>query len=113
MQKKIMILGIAILFIVVGFCGCFGNDSKSEENKFVGTWIPGTLTEGRSIIFSSNGNCDYLGDQAKWEIKDGKLVVNLTAINNELIFDYKFLDDNKTLELTELESGRVYDYKKQ
>ncbi len=113
MQKKIMILGIAILFVIIGFCGCFGNDSKSEENKFVGTWIHGTLTGGRPIIFSSNGNCDYLGDQAKWEIKDGKLVVNLTVINMELIFNYKFLDDNKILELTELGSGQVQDYKKQ
>ena len=113
MKKQIVILGIAILFIVVGFCGCFSNDSKSEENKFVGTWNHGTLPTGRPIIFTSDGNCNYLGDQAKWELKNGKLVVNLTDINNELIFDYEFLEDNQLLILTNLDTGQPDDYKKQ
>ncbi len=113
MKRQIVILGIAILFIVVGFCGCFSNDSKSEENKFVGIWIHGTLTTGRPIIFSSNGNCDYLGDQAKWEIKDGKLVVNLTDIDDILTFDYEFLEDDQLLILTEVTTGHVDDYRKQ
>ena len=113
MKKQIVILGIIVILIFVGFSGCFGNENKSEEDKFVGTWNHGTLPTGRPLIFKSNGNCNFLGEQAMWEVKDEKLVVNYTNFENEIIFDYEFLDDNKVLILTETISGQVDDYKKQ
>ena len=113
MKKQIVIISIVVLFIFLGISGCFGNDSDSELNKFVGTWIHGTMSSGRPIIFSSNGNCDYLGDPAKWEIKNEKLIVDFTDIQNTLTFDYEFLEDNQVLILTEIATGQVDDYRKQ
>jgi len=113
MKRQIVILVLAILFVLTIFTGCFGNNND-EENKFIGTWKHGTIPASRPIIFSKNGICDYKGDQATWELKNGKLVVNLTN-NNEIIFDYEFLDNNQILILTDTgtDPPQVDDYKKQ
>jgi len=113
MKKQIVIIGIVSLLIFVGFSGCLGNDSDNELNKFVGTWLHGTLQTGGTIIFSSDGNCNYKNDLGIWEIKGGKLVINLTERNIILTFNYVFRENNKILELTNLEDGHVDDYKKQ
>ncbi|KYK22802.1 hypothetical protein AYK24_08285 [Thermoplasmatales archaeon SG8-52-4] len=114
MKRQIVILVLAILFILTIFSGCFGNNND-EENKFIGTWKHGTIPTSRPIIFSKNSNCDYLGDQATWELKNGKLVVNLIDLNDELIFDYEFLDNNKILILTNTgtDPPQINDYVKQ
>ncbi len=113
MKKQIIITTVAILLITLGFSGCFGNDSNEELNKFIGTWNHGTMPTSRPLIFTSDGNCEFMGDQGRWELKDGKLAVNLTVYNLELIFDYEFLDNNKILELKNTESGQIDDYIKQ
>ena len=116
MKKQIVVSGIAILFIVVGLSGCFDNDnSNSELNKFVGTWKHGTIPNGPTIRFSSSGECFYIRDNAEWEIKNGKLVVDFTDVEGDvtLTFDYEFLDDNQVLILTDVETGQIDDYKKQ
>jgi hypothetical protein len=113
MKQQIIILVISIVLITLGFSGCFGNDNNDELNKFVGTWNHGTMPTGRPLIFTADGNCDYLGDQGRWELKNEKLVVNLTDYNFELIFDYKFLDNNTILELTNIETEQIDDYIKQ
>ena len=118
MKKQLIILGITILIIFSLFCGCTSNGNNnsmldSESKKFVGTWKHGTLPSGIFIIFSSNGNCEYLGEQAKWELKNEKLEISYTKIENELIFDYEFLDNDQILILTEIATGQVDDYRKQ
>ncbi|UCF49287.1 MAG: hypothetical protein JSU91_05940 [Thermoplasmatales archaeon] len=113
MKKQIIISAVAIVILTLGFSGCFGNDSNDELNKFIGTWNHGTIPASRPLIFTSDGNCDYMGDQAIWELKNEKLVVNLTDHNIELIFDYEFLDDNKLLILTNTETEQTDDYIKQ
>jgi len=111
MKKQIIIIGIAILLNVVGLSGCFNSDnSNSELNKFVGTWKHGTLQDGGNIKFLSNGKCTYYNISGKWEIKDGKLVIDLT--DRDMTFDYNFLydqNDNQILELKEVEYVGIVD----
>jgi hypothetical protein len=113
MKKQIVILGIIFLIIFTGLSGCIGNESNSEKDKFLGTWYQGSVSSKLLLIFYSNGDCNFLGDQATWEIKNKNLIVNFTNIQNELIFDYVFLDDGNILELTEVASGIISDYRKQ
>ena len=113
MKNQIMILGISILLIVFALSGCFGNDSNNELNKFIGIWKHVSSIDGITIIFESNGNCKYKIDPAKWEIKDEKLIIDFINVNVTLTFNYRFLDKNQILELENVETGLVYDYKKQ
>jgi len=118
MKKQIIIIGITILLNVVVLSGCFNSDdSNSELNKFVGTWKHGTLQDGATIKFLSNRKCTYHDNSGKWEIKDGKLVIDLTDRDITLTFDYNFLyddqNDNQILELKEVETGHIDDYIKQ
>jgi len=113
MKKQIIILTITVLLIVVGLSGCFGSDNENikELNKFVGTWEHGSLQDGPIIIFYSNGTCIYIRDHAEWQIKNGKLVIDLLYRERILTLDYEFLDDNQILILTD-DMGQIDDYKK-
>ena len=85
----------------------------SIEERFIGTWEHGSTQNGGTITFSSSGECFYQGENAEWEIKNGKLVVDFTDINMTLTFDYEFWDDYQLLTLTDVETGQIDDYKKQ
>lgn len=113
MKNNIVIIGILIILTFVGFSGCFGEESNSELNKFIGTWKHGTLKDGGTIIFYSDGNCNYNFDSAKWELKNNKLIINLTDLRITLTFNYTFLDNNQILELVNVENGIMDDYRKQ
>jgi len=106
MQKQIAVILIAILFIIVGLCGC--NGFSSEENKFVGTWLP-TQTVSYShpmvafskfIFFSDGTFSTSTVISGTYEIKDGKLVLTWTAQSMIYTFDYSFSNDDNTLYLT-------------
>jgi hypothetical protein len=119
MKKQIIVIGIFFLFIFTFFCGCNNNinnnsDPSNESQKFIGTWEHGTLQNVR-IIFSKNGNCNYQGQEAKWEIKEEKLEINLTNGGITLTFDYNFLDNNQILELINVDTDppQVDNYRKQ
>ena len=113
MKKEFVIIGLTLIFLFTVFTGCFGNDIDEEEKKFVGTWNRGTGPTGRPLIFTAAGNCDYHGEQARWELRDEKLVVNLTEFNNEIIFEYEFLDNDQLLILTDIETEIPLDYIRQ
>jgi hypothetical protein len=38
MKKKLIIIGIIIIFLTVGLSGCNENTSKSDEEKIIATW---------------------------------------------------------------------------
>jgi len=108
MKKQIVIIGIFFLFIFTFLCGCNNNTNNNsnpsdDSQKFIGTWQHGTLQNVR-IIFSKNGNCDYHGQVAKWEIKEGKLEIYTTGEELTLTFDYNFLDNNQILELINVDT---------
>ena len=114
MKKQIVILAIALILIVVTLTGCFdgSNESTKELKKFVGTWKPGTLPNGRSITFFSNGSSIYFNDLAEWKLENNRLVIELTYRDMSLTFDYEFLDNDQTLILTDINTDLIEDYKK-
>lgn len=101
------------MFTIVGLCGCFGNDSNSEFNKFIGAWKHGTLPNSGILIFYSNGSCIYRFDTAEWEVKNKQLIIDFPNSNVTFKFNYKFLDNNQILELENVETSKIEDYKKQ
>jgi hypothetical protein len=122
MKKQFIIFGISILFIFLFLCGCAytennengtNSETNSESKKFIGTWKHGTIKDKMPIIFSSNGDCKYEGEDAKWNLDNDKLIIKLTDIQNEISFNYEFLDNEKILVLTEIITGHVDDYIKQ
>jgi hypothetical protein len=110
MKKHIVILGIIILFIVIGLTGCFESDNKELE-KFVGAWKYGTSPNSGSLTFFSNGTGIYKIDYAEWKIENGKLIIFLPKRDETFKFDYEFLDDNQTLILTD-DNDQIDDYRK-
>ncbi|KYK25230.1 hypothetical protein AYK24_10440 [Thermoplasmatales archaeon SG8-52-4] len=119
-KSNFIIIGILITLIVSIFSGCINNSDNNsnlsdESKKFVGTWKHGTSAGKLPITFSANGNCDYEGEEANWEIKNGKLVIYLINKETELVLDYNFLDNNQILELTNnnIDPPQIDDYKKQ
>ena len=117
MKKQFLLFGISIFVIFILFCGCLSennnSDSSNELKKFLGTWKHGTSPNIRPITFSSNGNCNFQGEEAKWEIENSKLFINFLNLENNLIFDYEFQDNNQILFLSNNQTGQVYDYIKQ
>jgi hypothetical protein len=111
MKKQLMIVGIVLIFLVVGFSGC---SEKSDEEKFVGTW-KNTEPSYNTITFQPDGNGSSSGLSMFWEIKDGKLVVttSISGVPHETIYDYVFSNDDQSLTLTDTYSELSYTYAKQ
>lgn len=107
MRKQLMIVGIIVLLVAVGLSGCNENKSKSELDKFLGTW---TTSGNYTIAFYSNGTFasgEYVN--GTYSITDGRLVLDTTdntpgthPDNSKFIatFNYVFSDNYKTLTLT-------------
>lgn len=100
MQKRIVVVLVAILFIVVGLCGCNGFGSQSsEENRFVGTWKHKTYNYDNVFFSDGTGSWGMTQVSMVWELKDGKLVIN-TIQGLALAYDYIFSNNDTILELT-------------
>lgn len=115
-MKKMLIFGIAVLFIFAGLSGCFdsnkGDERNSELDRFVGTWIR-TAPNEIALIFSSNGTGSYSGDPIEWKIKDGKLEVYWLGKEETITYDFEFEEDDKVLMLTDVASENSEVYTKQ
>jgi len=106
MTKKIVIIGIIVMLVVVGFCGC--TNLLSDKDKFVGTWS-GTYSYGGidglsvSITFLSDGtytaSLPLTKESGTWDVKDGKLVKQ-GGSNPMVAYTYSFTTDGKSLNLT-------------
>ena len=98
MKKQLVILGIVVLFLVVGFSGCQEISVIDEEDRFVGRWIDDKgyvkdfFANGTYITYSSWGNNSY-----QWILKDEKLVLNTAGMVTAL--SYVFSDNDNTLTL--------------
>lgn len=98
MNKKLLIVAIAVLLICVGLSGC--NETANDTSRFIGTWIS---EDGYFIYtFYSDGTGKITGyydenKSATWEIKDGKLTIISDDGHNININAYYFSNDDKML----------------
>lgn len=107
MEKKLIILGIILIIITVGFSGCTEKDNTDTENnvqgnnRFVGTWKDDRLSDA-IFIFLSDGSGMWAGDTMLWVANDTKLEITITSPESEIknIYDYNFSNNYQTLTLT-------------
>jgi len=118
MNKHLIVLGIAVLLICVGLSGCeelnTENDGNtvSQSDRFIGTW----KNEGNSyeiITLFSDGACSYLGISGFWELKDGKLVLDLYTSGLTITYDYYFSEEYTKLNLRQVGGDNYSTYTKQ
>jgi len=113
MNKKLIAIGIVLVFLVVGLSGCqdIGNNNP-EKNKFIGTWEPANVNHPTLICYS-DGTGSLGNSQMDWELKDEKfLVKNLFQGHTTFTYEYGFSDDNNTLSLKDLNTNVISDYKR-
>ena len=106
MNKQIVIIGIIVLLVSVGLCGC--TNPLSDKSKFVGAWS-GTYQYGGigglsvSITFLSDGtytaSLPLKTESGTWDIKDGKLT-KTGAGNPMVVYSYSFTENGQSVILT-------------
>ena len=110
-MKVLPILLIIIMISVTVLSGCEENISplSKEEKRFLGTWKGPTI---HVMAFFPYRACSFHSDfSGYWEIKDGKLIIELNT--GKLILDYKFSEDDSIVTITEEASGYTGDYIRQ
>ncbi|MCX6671731.1 MAG: hypothetical protein NTX92_07415 [Euryarchaeota archaeon] len=106
MREKYVIIGIIVLLVSVGLCGC--TNPLSDKDKFVGAWS-GTYSYGGigglsvSITFLSDGtytaSLPLSTESGTWDIKDGKLLKQ-GGTNPMVAYTYSFTTNDKSLILS-------------
>ena len=123
MKKHIIVIGIVVLLLVVGFSGCNENNNTlpSDEEKIVGTWkksnveyeweVTMTMLPNGTII---TGGYEVTGS-GKWELKDGKFILTWMEEGETKTdsWHYSFSDDYNTLYCTNLENDFTSVYERQ
>lgn len=113
MKKHLIISGIIIILIFVGFSGCSELNPSSDDSILVGDW---TDIEGNNevITFFSDGkwigNGTMLGGfNGTYEIKDGKLVLYtiIEGVKCSKVCNYNLSDDNTKLTLTTTDNKSI------
>ena len=116
MKKQLVIIGIVAILVSVGLSGCedINKNINPEKSKFVGTWINST-SPFTTINLFSDGTCSYSSYSGTWDLKDGKLVIDLMSatVPFTLTYYYIFSDNDKTLSLTSMSGGLSQVYTKQ
>jgi len=107
MNKHLIVIGIVVILLVVGLCGCneISNPlTGNDDSRFVGTW---KTEPGLTITFFSDGTGSFTGLGFNWEIKDGKLVreTDVTGVLSTEVYDFQFSDNDTTLTLTNVGGG--------
>jgi hypothetical protein len=104
MKKQLVIVGILVLLVCVGFSGCTENNNitNADKNNFVGSWRNNTYMQGElwtsiPMDLFSNGSCTYNNVSGTWDIKDNKLV--LTFVGYTVAYGFMFSDNYKILTL--------------
>ena len=109
-KKQAAIIVILTILISVGLSGCNegSNTLSPEKEKFVGTWYKSNYLV---MDLFSDGTCSYLAQSGTWDVKDGKLALELSSGYNPT-FTYDFSDSNLTLKLTSTLDGSTAVYTK-
>jgi len=127
MKKHIIVVGIILMLVSVGLCGCNEEKLQNGENneidsayeKLIGTWKL-TYDEEYMLTFYEDGKFEQ-GEHilGNWSLSNGKLIMD--AIDNTtedhpseftIIFDYYFSDNNQKLTITII-TGQSMTYTKQ
>lgn len=114
-MKKITLLAIILLVVSVGLLsGCteLKNVMSPDASKFVGTWSTGGYIPA-GYTFFSDGTCSVSGLSGSWELKEGKLVINIMNEGVSIVYGYQFSEDDTILELTDMGSGHILTFIKQ
>jgi hypothetical protein len=113
MKKQLIIGGIAIMLLFVGLSGCSenGDGIDNGDSRFVGKWGTEPGTNKYFFTFFSDGTGSFIERSIEWNINDTKLVI--ISVEETLIYDFKFSDNDKTLTLVDVESGIPYVFFKQ
>jgi hypothetical protein len=113
MKKQLVFIGIVAILVSVGLSGCedINKNINPEKSKLVGTWINAT-SPYTTIKLLSDGTCSYSSNSGAWDLKGGKLVMDLRSgdVPFTLTYNYIFSNNNETLTLTSESGGlsRVY-----
>ena len=97
MNKKIVIIGIALILVSIGLSGCneVQNSPETDISKFIGTW----KSEDKSEVitfFSDNTFSGGTSFSGTWELKDGKLVISISSSGSEFVTTYDYIFFNET-----------------
>lgn len=115
-MKQLVIIGIIIILVTVGLSGCneINNTVDPDKNNFIGTWQNTTRNitsvHNNTLILFSNGSLSFKNFSGTWDIKDGKLLIEITTGKGfgNFIYNYMFSNDDRTLTLTNsLDSSTV------
>ena len=127
-QKQFVIIGIVALLVCVELSGCnqISNVFLTDEDKLVGTWNSDGiwLDVPTVIVFSSNGTfkinlgipnspIDFSLTEGKWNMNDGVLMMEIVDLIPPSNYTYKFSEDSRTLEITDIGSSDSYILRKQ
>lgn len=110
-MKFIPILLIIMMISVMVLSGCEERNPplSKEEKRFLGTWKGPTI---HVLAFFPDRACSYHSDfSGYWEVKDGKLIIELKY--DKLNLDYIFSENDSILTITEKVSGYTGDYIRQ
>ena len=110
MNKQLLGIGIVVLIItVIGLIGCTEAPSDNVENKFIGTWKKQNAEQ--NLTFSSDKTVpNFIGSiTGTWVTRDGRLVItiSISQVSFDLLYDFGFSNDDKTLTLTLIEPKDV------
>jgi hypothetical protein len=104
MNKKLITIGITLVFMIVGFSGCNDINPLSDKNKFVGTWELEDNGETGYIIFNSDNTGNMASDNDVFDfvynINNNKLTLNLevpeeySSDSTEVVLEYLFISDD-------------------
>jgi len=107
MKKQLIIIGIIILLVNIGFSGCTNNPLNIEKNRFIGTW-KGTDSSMPSLVvtlvFFSDGtfSMNIWDASGTYDIKDSKLILIPADQSTQLAFSYVFSNNDITLTITDI-----------
>jgi len=118
MKKQLIIVGIIILLVAVGLSGCTETTTKTEIDRFVGTWETSSgfspfnniSSFMGSTTFYKNGTgksdfSDSLPEQFIYNILDGKITIALLNFEELSIeYNYSFSENDTRLTFTNNEN---------
>ena len=110
-MKFIPIFLIIMMISVMVLSGCNEKNVplSKEEKRFLGTWKGSGI---HVMAFFPDRACSFHSDfSAYWEIKYGKLIIELKYY--KLILDYIFSEDDSIVTITEEATGFSGDYIRQ
>ena len=116
MKRPLIIFLIIVLFVTtVVLSGCNTNSNSPSvdiKNKFIGTWQKQDTLQ--NLTFFSNGTVpNYIPSvTGNWEVNDKNLVIiiSINQIAFNIVYDFVFSDNDKTLTLTLIQpKGVGYD----